>query len=362
MNNKISFWNNEITKTLSIQYPIIQAPMLGVTTPNMVASAAKSGCLGTLALGDLPPDQCLELIQSVQQKTHDPFAVNFFVYDIPPVTEDLKIQYRKTKKYIEDLISPYHFNVELPDIENLKTNSYHDQLDAFISAGCRIISFTFGNLDAQSIEKCKEKGIILIGTCTSVEEAIILEKSGIDIICVQGYEAGGHRGSFSSDPLPQIGGFSLLPQIRDHVKVPLIYAGGLYDANTICAASQLGAQGFQLGSILLASQESALQDFEKQKLQHATSSESIITKSFSGRAARGIKNLFTLKTDNTDLILPYPYQNKLTAPLRKAAKSAKNTDFISLWTGQSIAGYPYSENSTKEIFINLVHDLKTHIC
>ena len=181
-----------------------------------------------------------------------------------------------------------------------------------------------------------------------------LEKSGIDIICIQGIEAGGHRGSFVSENIPQIGGFSLLSKVCDSVKVPLIYAGGIYNGKTLAAAKQLGAEGVQVGSILLSSHESALQDFEKERLKNVNEKDIVLTKSFSGRYARGIKNKFIETIENSEYILPYPYQNKLTGEMRRIARTVKNDEFVNLWVGQSIVNY--SELSTQDILEKLIQE------
>ncbi len=351
------FWPDTISKKLGIQYPVIQAPMFGVSTVEMAVAAAKANCLGSLALADLSADQSVELIRQMKKKTDQPFAVNIFVHDIPEVTAVLKEKYADAKQFIEHLAKENAIEVRLPDLEEIRINSYHPQIDAVIEENCKILSFTFGNLDDHSIRKLKENGVILIGTCTSVKEALLLEKSGIDIICVQGIEAGGHRGSFEAENIPQIGGLSLLSQVDDQVNVPLIYAGGIYDPKTLKAAKDLGAQGFQVGSLLLASQESALMSFEKERLKKVREEEIILTKSFSGRYARGVKNQFVEKIEDSEYILPYPYQNKLTNALRKAAKSLQNPEFIGLWAGQSI--YRYSERSTEEILKKLIETFET---
>lgn len=348
-------WENELTQKLGVTYPIIQAPMFGVTTPEMVDAASKANCLGSLALADLNAEQCLELIKKTKQLTDKAFAVNIFVHEIPEVTDELREKYSKTKTFLEELAKQNHIEVNLPEINEIKVNSYHEQLDVIISENCKIVSFTFGNLDKQSIEKLKNNGTILIGTCTSVNEALILEQSGIDIICVQGIEAGGHRGSFTNENIPQIGGLSLLSQVRDSVKVPIIYAGGIYNARTLLAAKTLGAEGFQIGSLLLNSEESALKDFEKERLKKLKEDEIILTKSFSGRYARGIKNTFIEAVENSDFILPYPYQNKLTGELRKAARIQNNSEFVNLWIGQSIG--KLSEESTTIILKNLIEEV-----
>ncbi|RLJ23204.1 nitronate monooxygenase [Chryseobacterium sp. 7] len=346
------FWPDTISKKLGIEYPLIQAPMFGVSTIEMAVAATKANCLGSLALADLSADQSVELIREMKRMTSRPFAANIFVHDIPEVTDALKEKYTRTKQFIEHLAKENAIEVHLPDLEEINVNTYHAQIDALIEENCKILSFTFGNLDDQSIRKLKENGVILIGTCTSVKEALLLEKSGIDIICVQGIEAGGHRGSFEAENIPQIGGLSLLSQVYDSVNVPLIYAGGIYGAKTLLAAKDLGAQGFQVGNLLLTSQESALMSFEKERLKKVREDEIVLTKSFSGRYARGIKNQFIKTVENSEYILPYPYQNKLTNALRKAAKSLQNAEFVSIWLGQSI--HKYSELSTEEILKKLI--------
>ncbi|MDH6252749.1 nitronate monooxygenase [Chryseobacterium sp. H1D6B] len=349
-------WPDLISKKLNVKYPVIQAPMFGVSTSKMTASASNAGCLGSLALADLSADQSIELIRQTKKLTQTPFAVNIFVHDIPEITDSLRAKFVEAKKFIEKLAKENNLDVSLPDLKDIKVGSYHEQVNALIEENCKILSFTFGNLDEKSIQKLKENGVVLIGTCTSVEEALELEKSGIDMICVQGIEAGGHRGTFDAENIPQIGGMSLFSQVYDHVNVPLIYAGGIYNAKTLRASKQLGAQGFQVGSILLASQESALHPFEKDRLKKVSEKDIILTRSFSGRYARGIRNKYIQTIDSSNYILPYPYQNKLTNELRRVSKTQQNIDFISIWAGQSI--HEYSELSTADILENLIKECK----
>jgi nitronate monooxygenase len=214
---------------LNLDYPIIQAPMFGVTTPEMVAAATKAGCLGSLPLGDLPADKCVEQIHKTKQLSKNYFAVNIFVNEIPSLTDPIKTQYAKTKAFIEQLALQHNLTVKLPAVDEIKFNSYQEQVDSIIGEGCKIMSFTFGIPDKASIEKLKNSGTILIGTCTSVAEAVLLQRSGIDIICVQGIEAGGHRGAFAGNYPLMIGGLSLFAKVYEAVNVPLIYAGGLYN-------------------------------------------------------------------------------------------------------------------------------------
>ena len=351
-------WGNELTQLLNVKYPIIQAPMLGVATPEMVAAASRAEVLGSLPLGDLPAQDCKAEIQKTKAISKQPFAVNIFVHKLPELNNSLRKDYKETRKFLEKLAREHHLEVDFPLLEEIKLTDYHYQVDAIIEEEVKIVSFTFGNLDAESIEKLKRNKTILIGTCTSLKEAKELEDSGIDIICLQGTGAGGHRGSFDQDDSSEIDGFSILPEIYDKVKIPIIYAGGIHNAKTLLATRDLGAQGFQVGSLLLGSKESKLAEFAKERLREAKKEELILTKSFSGRYARGINNTFMKAMEASGNILPYPYQNKLTKALRKSANTNQNTEFLSLWTGQALPGF--SGNSTTDILKHLISEVNNY--
>lgn len=352
-----AFWKTKISSILNIQYPIIQAPMFGVTTVEMVAMACDSGVLGSLPLGDLPPEKCQELILKTRELTQKPFAVNLFLHPIPPHNIALEIEYNNTKAYLEDQVNQAGLKVEFPSYNSLYFTNYRDQIDTIISLKCKILSFTFGILDKESIEKLKQNDTILIGTCTSLQEALLLQENKIDIICVQSIEAGGHQGTFLSSQSPEVGGLSLLNSIYERVDIPLIYAGGLCNARTILAAKTLGAQGFSLGSYFLGANESALSIFEKGILRGASQNSLVLTKSFSGRFARGISTTFSQEMEKSGLTLPYPLQNKLTYPLRVEAKKQQRAEFLSLWTGQSLG--PIKQDSTKNLIGDLIKEVNT---
>ncbi|MGC4039778.1 MAG: nitronate monooxygenase family protein [Flavobacterium sp.] len=342
---------DNLTSILGIKHPIIQAPMYGVTTPEMVAAANRSGCLGSAALGDLDYKNSIEIIRKCKKLTPGIFAVNIFVNDIPPITAELKSDYNRTKSYLYQLAEKLNLNVELPEIETIKPSGYQEQINAVSEENCKILSFTFGNLDNTTITRLKNNGTILIGTCTSESEAQVLLDTGIDIICVQGIEAGGHRGSFKAEGIPKIGGLSLLQNVKAIASVPLIYAGGITGKKAIESVRILGADGVQVGTSLLCSEESALTQAEKQQLLKADENNIVLTKSFSGRFARGLKNEFIELFEQSDYILPYPYQNKLTGPFRKAARIAGLTEYVNLWAGQTFRNLSFE--STEEILNRL---------
>ncbi|MXN90715.1 nitronate monooxygenase [Flavobacterium sp. Sd200] len=342
----------ELLQKLGCNYPVIQAPMFGVTTPQMVAAAGMAGCLGSAALGDIGYEKTVQILRDCKKICREPFAANIFVNHIPPITEDLRTRYNVTKNILYNLAEELKIEVDLPEIDSTKPAGYTEQIDAVIAEGIKVLSFTFGNLDTVSVNKLKSNRVVLIGTCTSEQEAQQLLDADIDIICVQGIEAGGHRGSFTDENMPKIGGISLLQNIREMTTRPVVYAGGIASRKAIEAVKLLGADGFQVGTVLICSEESALTTAEKQWLASIDEADIILTKSFSGRYARGVKNAFIDLFENSDYILPYPYQNKLTGPFRSAARKAGITEYVNLWTGQTFRNLSFE--STEKILRNLV--------
>lgn len=333
-----------------VQYPIVQAPMYGVTSPEMVAAAANSGCLGCLPLGDLPFADARELIAKTKALTSRPFCVNFFANRIPEITPEIRQKYNKVQGLLEMLASGSGLEVTIPSIDSLNLTSYRDQLPAVLEAQIPVVSFTFGIPDAETIAKLKSAGTLIIGTCTSLDDGMAFIDAGADALCVQGIEAGGHRGAFEDKTANTFGLISLLNKVSsaaggDH---PIIAAGGVCNRSILDGLKSAGADAVQLGSILLLTDESLLADFEKQKLREAKESDLVLTRSFSGRYAQGLRNKFieTLDAHGDQYILPYPFQNKITAPLRRAAKQAENLDFVSIWTGQSLS-FPDSPSTAK---------------
>jgi nitronate monooxygenase len=178
------------------------------------------------------------------------------------------------------------------------------------------------------------------------------------MICAQGIEAGGHRGTFITDePLPQVGLISLLSQIRDKIDKPVIAAGGIADGKAINAMLALGAAAVQIGTAFIASPESKAIEGYKEQLLTSTDTSSELTRTFSGRWARGIRNEFMKAVDISGLTIPtYPIQNSLTTKLRAAAQKLNNKDFTNLWAGQS--SYKAEAKSTREIFLRLVREME----
>jgi len=348
-------WNTKVTELLTIKYPIIQAPMLGVSTPEMAAAISNEGGLGSLAVGGLSPELTQQLIRQAKTLTAKPFAVNLFTHNVPSYTED---DLKPMRNLLLQLAKKRGYSLDIADLSNFKLYTYHDQVDILLEEKISIVSFTFGCLDPKTIQRFKNSSATLIGTATCVEEAVYLKEQKVDMITVQGIEAGGHRGTFMNHiPLPQVGLFSLLPQVAQHVQLPCIAAGGINNGHTIQAAFQLGAQAVQIGTAFIATEESLAVPSYRQRLQQAQDVDTTLTKAFSGRWARGIRNQLMNEIEASGITIPpYPLQNSLIAKLRKIAQENNDSDYTTLWAGQS--GSSGELKQTKDVFKNLIKDVE----
>ncbi len=208
------------------------------------------------------------------------------------------------------------------------------------TTGASFFSFTFGLLPESATRAIKDRGMFLIGTATTVDEAVALQKAGVDAVVAQGSDAGGHRGTFSADfSTALIGTMSLVPQVADAVRIPVIASGGIMDGRGIVAALALGASAVQMGTAFLTCDEAGVPEAYKQAILNAREDQTHITRAFSGKPARGIVNRFMTEVEkdgSPDSILPFPLQNKLTRPLRTKAAQQGQAEFLSLWAGQGL--------------------------
>ncbi|WP_432353344.1 NAD(P)H-dependent flavin oxidoreductase [Sporosarcina sp. A2] len=318
----------EFEQTLGIQHPIIQAPMAGVTTPEFVAACTEAGILGSIGAGYLSAIDTRAAIQRVKMFTPSPFSVNLFVSDNTPYNEEqLRLAYVALQPIGAQLGMPsWKAPMYEPD--------FHGQIEVVIEEKPTACSFTFGVPNAGYIERLHNAGILLIGTATTVDEAIAVQKSGLDMVVIQGAEAGGHRGSFHPvGPLILLD--DLLAGVRDVVHIPIIAAGGIATSERMNELINNGADAVQIGTALLATEESGASEAYKQTVLNATSDNTVITDVFSGRPARGINNRFITQMSESP-IAPYPYQNDLTKHIRKEAAIQNNAEFVSLWAGTAV--------------------------
>jgi nitronate monooxygenase len=327
---------NPFLRRLQLAHPIIQAPLAGGgDTPELVAAVCNAGALGFIGAAYLTPQQIAETAATVRSMTKRAFGINLFApLPEPSLPASAEAALARVAPYFRELGLPS------PSLPSKPTHIFADQLAAALECGASAFSFTFGILPAELMRAIKQRSMFLLGTATTVSEAIELEKAGADAIVAQGSEAGGHRGTFGGDfHSCMIGTISLVPQVVDAVHVPVIASGGIMDGRGIAAALALGASAVQMGTAFLTCDEAGTSLAYREAILHAREDQTCITRAFSGRPARGIANRFASEMESTDsegAILPFPLQNALTRPLRTAAAKQGRAEFLSLWAGQGI--------------------------
>lgn len=328
---------SQFLQRLGIEHPIIQAPMAGgATTPELVAAVSNAGALGFLGAAYLAPDRILEEARAVRAGTPRPFGINLFSpLDPEPLPHD-------PQPAIEALAG-YHRELGLapPSLPSQLIQPFDDQLAAALETGATVFSFTFGPMPPHAMQRVKERGMFVIGTATTVDEAIALEQAGCEAIVAQGSEAGAHRGTFGSRAAfdsALIGTIALVPQVVDAVRIPVVASGGIMDGRGIAAALTLGAQAAQMGTAFLTTEEAGITKGYKSAILQARETDTRVTRAFSGRPARGIINRFMSEVEARGAAgnLGYPTQNAFTRPLRTEAARRDRPEFLSLWAGQGV--------------------------
>jgi nitronate monooxygenase len=326
-------WHTEAIERLGIELPIISAPMGGgPSTPALVAAVSEAGGLGSLAGGYLSPDRLRADIAAVRELTSKPFAVNLFVpTPVAPSAEEIERALAA--------VEPYRMQLELPARPTASgpwAEDFDAQVAVLVEERVPVTSYTFGLMPAAATAALKDAGSLLMGTATTVEEAVTVEAAGSDLVCAQGSEAGAHRGTFLEPPERSlVGTLALVPQVCDAVQIPVVAAGGIMDGRGVAAALSLGAGAAALGTAFLQTPEAGTSAPYRRALAAARETSTALTTNVTGRMARGIEN--RLMRDLRDAAVPpYPVMNTLTAELRRKAAERDEPDLMSLWCGQGI--------------------------
>lgn len=319
----------QLARTFNLRLPIIQAPMAGVTTAAMVASACEAGILGAFGAGMLEPAAMKSAVEEIRQLTDKPFNLNLFILeDTPPL---------QISEHAIDGLRRVHKTLNLPDLSPPQkyAPSFSDQFNMLLELRPAMASFTFGILSAAQVAQLHDHGCYVVGTATTLDEVLAWQAVGADAICLQGVEAGGHRGMFLQSEDRGMSLLTLLAEVRAKTALPLIAAGGIMTGQAIAAAQCLGADLVQLGTAFLFCDEASIAPAYRQQLLGAQGHHTKLTRAFSGKFARGIENQFMRDMSGEDA-LAYPIQNALTGPLRKWAKEQDNPEYMSLWAGQGV--------------------------
>jgi len=325
----------ELCKIFQIRYPLFLAGLAGgPSTVKLVAAVSNAGGLGTLGAAYMEPDAIRDAIEEIRKLTDKPFAVNLFAVQMSDCNAGIEEAQLELNRARDTLNIPHAAMepIETPD-------RFAEQIAVLLEQKVPVISTAFGVLPEPFMREAKAAGIKVVTMATTVHEALLAEQSGCDAVVAQGSEAGGHRGTFDVSIHPMganIGTFALVPQVTDQVRIPVVAAGGIMDGRGFVAALALGAQGVQMGTRFLTAIESGAHAAYKQALLGSTEESTVITKVFSGRPARGVRNEFIRQWDASGLEpLPFPTQNTATRDIRSAAAQQSNADYMSLWAGQA---------------------------
>ncbi len=313
-----------------LRYPIVQGPMNNASPPALVAAVSNAGGLGFLAASLLSPAAIAATIGKIRTLTPRSFGVNLFV--LPPVTATPAAVAAAAAR-----LEPYRQLLGLPSgtVPERVGEDFCEQLEVLVELAPPVVSFTFGIIDASTVRRLQAVGTKVIGTATTVAEARAWDAADVDAICAQGSEAGGHRATFLGDfEQSCVGLMALLPQMRRATRRPIIAAGGVMTGAAIVAARLLGADAVQLGSAFLQCPETGISATWKAQLAQAQDDSTRLTRSFSGRPARGLANRFMHDLAGDD-VPDYPVQNALTSELRAQATRLGRPEFMSLWAGQA---------------------------
>ncbi|MDF2822997.1 MAG: nitroalkane oxidase [Mycobacterium sp.] len=313
---------------LGVTLPVIAAPMAGgATTPAMVTAAAGAGSLGLLAAGYKTPDALQAEIAKVRSASI-PFGVNVFAPNPVPITDAAYRAYAAQVQQVAD-----RFDITLPTEPIEEDDHFGAKIDLLLSQPVPLVSFTFGIPGADVIAALRRAGTTVVQTVTSPREAELAAAAGVDMLAVQASVAGGHSGTLTPDQLPEpLPLDELLSAVAARVTLPLIAAGGVATPEAVKAALRAGAVAVAVGTVLLRAHESGASAVHKAALVDPARTETALTRAFTGRPARGLRNTFITDFE-ASAPLGYPAIHHLTSPLRKAAAAANEADLVHLWAG-----------------------------
>jgi nitronate monooxygenase len=319
---------------LGIDLPIIQAPMAGVQGSALAIAVSNAGGLGSLPCAMLGPEAMRKELAAIRAGTTRPYNVNFFCHAPPEANPDRDAAWRTA-------LAPYYQELGVaPDpAPQGPARLPFDAAAADVLAEFQppVVSFHFGLPAPELLARVRAWGAKVLSSATTVEEAVWLQAQGVDAVIAQGLEAGGHRGMFlTADLNTQLGTLALVRQVVRAVKIPVIAAGGIADAEGVKAALALGAAGVQAGTAYLLSPEATTSALHRSALQSEAARVTALTNVFTGRPARGIVNRVMRELGVLSAAAPaFPLAATRMGMLRAKAESQGSGEFSPLWSGQN---------------------------
>ena len=312
---------------LQLPTPIIQAPMAGASDATFVVAACQAGALGSLGAGMMSPDEIATQIDAIRSMTTRPFNINLMILS----HDESEVFSEPTPEWLSELYASLGVDMALPP---RPAHDFSEQLAVLLAKPVSVASFTFGILDKSQVDALHKVGSVVIGTANQRAEVECWAQVGADAVVVQGVGAGGHQGGWMSQDGKGVSTYELLATCRD-IGVPLIAAGGITTQAQVRQALDAGASLVAVGTAFLTTHESPVSMLWKDKLLAARADDTILTRAFSGKWARGLKNAFIAQYE--DMPIPsYPTQNAYTKALRAYAAKMQEANLLSLWSGVGV--------------------------
>jgi nitronate monooxygenase len=316
-------------RELGVRLPVMAAPMAGgSSTPQLVISAWNAGALGFLAAGYKSASDLEAQVRPVAS-TGAAFGVNLFAPGVVPVSAG---DYRRYAAAIAPEAAAYGIDLAaVPLTED--DDAWADKMDVVLAARPSVVTTTFAIPSAGDVSRLRRAGIVVGMTVTSPEEAKRATEAGADLLVVQGSEAGAHYGTMTPDRLPPPAGLEdLIRGVRAVCDLPVIAAGGIAASGDVARVLAAGAGAVAAGTVLLRTAESGASATHRAALADPAFDRTVVTRSFTGRPARGLANRWT---DRYDSVAPlgYPALHHLTIGIRRAAAAAGDPQRLHLWAG-----------------------------
>ncbi len=326
---------NPFLRKLGIELPIIQAPMAGVSTPEMAAAVSNAGGLGSIGVGAADAETTRQMIAGVRSKTDRPFNVNVFC------NKPAAVDAAREGAWLARLGPEFaRYGAQPPaHLREIYQTFLNDdvKLAVLLAERPAIVSFHFGLPVRDRIEALRAAGIVLFATATNLEEAQVIVAAGIDAVVAQGYEAGGHRGVFDPDGADdRLGTFALTQLLVKKLTIPVMAAGGIMDGAGIAAVLTLGAAAAQLGTAFIGCPESSADAAYRAALLGPGAEHTVMTSAISGRPARCLANRFTTLGVGVEpgSVPDYPIAYDAGKALHAAAKAKGEFGYGAQWAGQ----------------------------
>lgn len=313
-----------------LDVPIVLAPLAGgPSTPELAAAVSGAGGLGFIAAGYLAADQLAARIATARSLTDRPLAVNVFAPGDGPAD-------RESYDGYVGRLGRWASERDLPVGDpRFSDDDWDAKVQLLAADPVEVVSFTFGLPAAEVVDRLRGAGSEVWVTITTPEEARRAERAGADALVVQGAEAGGHRASFADQPgLPLYGLLPLLSLVAEAGSLPLVASGGIATGGALAAVLCAGARAGQIGTAFMLAEEAGTNAAHRAAL--ATDETTTLTRAFTGRLARGIRNRF-IAEHGPEAPIAYPEIHYVTAPLRKQARDRGDADLINLWAGEAHA-------------------------